>query len=64
MIKFIRTNLQAGPDAPEYTESFNGTHHHVFSDSQKSYDYNSMIKVAQNLIDTWNRQQPKIGLIE
>jgi UV DNA damage repair endonuclease len=59
MIKYIRTNLQAGPDAPEYTAPFNGTHHHVFADSQKSYGYNSMIKVAYNLIETWNRQQPE-----
>lgn len=58
MIKYIRTNLKAGPDALEYTAPFNGTHHPVFGDAQKACNYNSMLKVAHDLIATWNRQQP------
>jgi hypothetical protein len=55
-IKFIRTHK---PSSSTFTSTFDKSHGYCFSDDQKDYSYNSMMKVAESLIEKWNRQQPE-----
>lgn len=55
MLNYIRTYQVTGE---EYKAPFDGSHHHVFSDNQRNYGKNAMVRVASDLIDKWNRQQP------
>jgi hypothetical protein len=55
-IKFIRTHK---PSGSTFTSTFDKSHGYCFSDDQKDYSYNTMVKVADSLIDKWNKRQPE-----
>ena len=54
-IKFIRTHK---PTGSTFTSTFDESHCYCFSGDQLEYSYSAMMKVAESLIDKWNKLMP------
>jgi hypothetical protein len=54
-IKFIRTHK---PTGSTFTSTFDKSHGYCFSEDQEEYSYSAMMKVADSLIDKWNKLMP------